>query len=111
MMMATPSTPSVRFPLRALVMLGLAFATGAALDVGTASAQDEDTTAGTDDGGQKVLYKKKTEIDFEGLDVSGELVKPSGMLLLDRKRANFNPLIKLRSDFNEEMSASVDEIK
>jgi hypothetical protein len=77
---------------------------------GTAFAQD-DTTPGTDDSGQKVLYKKKTEIDFEGLDVSGELVKPSGMLLLDRKRAAFNPLIKIRSDFNEEMAASVDEIK
>jgi|SRR5688572_23154503 hypothetical protein len=78
----------------------------------TAFAQDEEgTSAGTDDAGQKVLYKKKTEIDFEGLDVSGELVKPSGMLLLDRKRAAFNPLIKIRSDFNEEMSASVDEIK
>jgi hypothetical protein len=81
---------------------------------GTAFAQDttpSDTTAGTDDSGQKVLYKKKTEIDFEGLDVNGELVKPSGMLLLDRKRASFNPLIKIRSDFNEEMAASVDEIK
>ena len=78
---------------------------------GTAFAQDSETTAGTDDAGQKVLYKKKTEIDFEGLDVSGELVKPSGMLLLDRKRAAFNPLIKIRSDFNEEMAASVDEIK
>ena len=78
---------------------------------GPAFAQDADTTAGTDDAGQKVLYKKKTEIDFEGLDVNGELVKPSGMLLLDRKRASFNPLIKIRSDFNEEMAASVDEIK
>ena len=79
---------------------------------GMAFAQDStETTAGTDDSGQKVLYKKKTEIDFEGLDVNGELVKPSGMLLLDRKRASFNPLIKIRSDFNEEMAASVDEIK
>jgi hypothetical protein len=78
---------------------------------GAAFAQDDETTPGTDDAGQKVLYKKKTEIDFEGLDVSGELVKPSGMLLLDRKRAAFNPLIKIRSDFNEEMAASVDEIK
>ena len=67
----------------------------------TAFAQDD----------RKVVYKKKTEIDFEGLDVSGELVKPSGALLLDRKRASFNPLIKLRQDFNEEMAASVEEIK
>jgi len=67
-----------------------------------AFAQDEDRT---------VTYKKKTEIDFEGVDISGELVKPQGALLLDRKRASFNPLIKLRSDFNPEISTSVSEIK
>ena len=67
-----------------------------------AFAQDEDRT---------VTYKKKTEIDFEGVDISGELVKPQGALLLDRKRASFNPLIKLRADFNPEMSSSVSEIK
>jgi hypothetical protein len=67
-----------------------------------AQAQDED---------RKVIYKERTEIDFEGLDVAGELVKPQGALLLDRKKASFNPLIKLRSDFNDEMAQSVDEIK
>ena len=93
------------------LLFGVAIALSGTLS-GPAFAQDSsETTAGTDDAGQKVLYKKKTEIDFEGLDVSGELVKPSGMLLLDRKRAAFNPLIKIRSDFNEEMAASVDEIK
>ena len=59
----------------------------------------------------KVIYKAKTEIDFEGVEVDGELVKPQGALLLDRKRANFNPLIKLRTDFDEEMDKSVDEVK
>ncbi len=68
-----------------------------------AFAQDEDE--------RTVKYKERTEIDFEGLDVSGELVKPSGALLLDRKKASFNPLIRLRTDFNQEMAESVDEIK
>ena len=63
------------------------------------------------DSDVEVRYKEKTEIDFEGVDVEGQLVKPQGALLLDRKRASFNPLIKLRSDFNPEMSASVSEIK
>ncbi len=45
------------------------------------------------------------------MDVSGELQKPSGMLLLDRKKADFNPLIRLRENFNEEMKQSVDEVK
>ena len=71
-----------------------------------AFAQDD----GGDDGRQ-IKYKERTEIDFEGVDVSGELVKPQGALLLDRKRANFNPLIKLRQDFNEEMDQSVNQVK
>ena len=58
-----------------------------------------------------ITYKKRTEIDFEGVDISGELVKPQGALLLDRKRASFNPLIKIRSDFNPEIALSVTEIK
>lgn len=63
------------------------------------------------DNDREVRYKDKTEIDFEDLDVEGQLVKPQGALLLDRKRATFNPLIKLRTDFNPEMSQSVSEIK
>ena len=87
--------------LPAVVVLTLAALSGAAW------AQDEEEG----DGDRKVTYKSRTEIDFEGVEVAGELVKPSGALLLDRKRASFNPLIKLRTDFNEEMSESVDEVK
>jgi hypothetical protein len=72
---------------------------------GVALAQDEEAD------GRKVTYKQKTEIDFEGLDVSGELVKPNSALVLDRKKASFNPLIKLRTDFNAEMEQSIDEVK
>lgn len=60
---------------------------------------------------RKIEYKSRTEIDFEGVEVDGELVKPTGALLLDRKRADFNPLIKLREDFNEEMDQSVNQVK
>lgn len=74
---------------------------------GTAFAQDEEGG----EGAPKVIYKERTEVDFEGVEVAGELVKPQGALLLDRKRASFNPLIKLRADFNSEMSQSVDEVK
>jgi len=63
------------------------------------------------DGEREVKYKDRTVIDFEEVDVNGELVKPSGMLLLDRKKADFNPLIRLREHFNDEMKQSVDEVK
>ena len=59
----------------------------------------------------KVVYRQKTEIDFEAIEIEGQLVKPQGSLVLERKTASFNPLIKLRTDFNHEMSSSVEEIK
>ena len=58
-----------------------------------------------------MIYKERTEIDFEGVEIAGELVRPQGQLILDRQRAQFNPLIKLRTDFDDEMDKSVDEIK
>ncbi len=60
---------------------------------------------------RQIIYKEKTEIDFEGLEIDGELVKPQGSLLLERQSANFNPLIRLRTDFDQEMEDSVREIK
>ena len=59
----------------------------------------------------KVVYKQKTEIDFEGIELEGELVKPQGSLVLERQSASFNPLIRLRTDFDHEMSLSVQEVK
>jgi hypothetical protein len=64
-----------------------------------------------DDGEAKVVYKNKTEIDFEELEIEGVLQKPQSALVLERKKANFNPLIKLRTDWNPEIDQSVDEIK
>ena len=72
----------------------------------SAGAQDVD-----EDSGRSIKYKSRTEIDFEGVDVSGELVKPSGSLLLDRRKAKFNPLIQLRENFNPEMRESINEVK
>lgn len=93
---------SLKSTLHIVALLSLSFASTAAF------AQD-DEGGGEDD--RKVTYKAKTEIDFEGLDVSGELVKPAGSVVAETKRASFNPLIRLRLDFNQEMVESVDEIK
>ena len=70
---------------------------------GVAYANDEEEP--------KVVYKQKTEIDFDGVEVQGELVKPQGSLLLERKHAKFNPMIKLRTDFDDLMEDSIQEIK
>ena len=65
----------------------------------------------SDDGEVKVVYKNKTEIDFEELEIEGVLQKPQSALVLERKKASFNPLVKLRTDWNPEIDQSVDEIK
>ena len=67
--------------------------------------------AGDEDEDRKVVYKSKTEIDFEDLEVEGVLQKPQSALVLERKKASFNPLIKIRTDWNEEIAQSTDEIK
>jgi hypothetical protein len=64
-----------------------------------------------DEKGNRVVYRTKTEIDFEDLEIEGILQKPQSALVLERKKANFNPLIKLRTDWNDAIQESVDEIK
>jgi len=66
---------------------------------------------GQDEPEPQVVYKQKTEIDFEGLEIEGQLLKPHGAIVQERKGAAFNPLIQLRTDFNQEMKLSVSEIK
>jgi hypothetical protein len=60
---------------------------------------------------ERIIYKQRTEIDFEGVDIQGELVKPQGTLLLDRRAASFNPLIKLRENWNLEIKESIRIVK
>ena len=64
-----------------------------------------------DEPNPQVIYKQETEIDFEGMEIEGELLKPQGAIVQERKGATFNPLIHLRTDFNQEMSQSVTAIK
>ncbi len=86
--------------LRKFLILSLIF-----LSSDVAHAGDEE------ESDRKVVYKSKTEIDFEDLEIEGILQKPQSALVLERKKANFNPLIKLRTDWKDEMESSVDEIK
>ena len=60
---------------------------------------------------ERFVYKQRTEIDFDGVDIQGELVKPQGTLLLDRRAASFNPLIKLRENWNLEIKESIRMVK
>jgi len=72
-----------------------------------ATTQAQDKT----DKSREVIYKQRTEIDFDSVDVNGELIKPAGALVISRKRAQFNPLIKLRQDFNPEIKRTIRQVQ
>ena len=59
----------------------------------------------------KVVYKERTEIDFEAVDIEGTLKKPQGTLISESNRAMFNPLIRIREDWSKEMLDSLNDIQ
>ena len=60
----------------------------------------------------QITYTKQMTVDFEkGLEVDGQMIRPSGSTIRERTTAKFNPLVKLRVEFNQEMMNSANNIK
>lgn len=69
------------------------------------------TPAAAQDGpGDKVVYKKRTLVDFSDVSIQGELRKPEGDFYGSRKRTRFNKLIRVRPDFVPELKWSTDNL-
>jgi hypothetical protein len=75
--------------------------------VGPSSAFAAETIKQEED---KTVYKKKTVVDFNDVTLEGELTKPEGSYLVDKKKARFSSLIKLRDNFLPELQKSVDNL-
>ncbi len=88
--------------MKRVLLFALTALLGLAVAAPLAVAQDDEAN---------VQYKKKTEIDFDDVGVDGELKKPHGAYLLDKRQSSFNPLIRLKEDFNQEMVESVNQIR
>ena len=58
----------------------------------------------------KVIVRKHTTVDFDEVTVDGELKKPEGSYVLDRSRARFGSVIRLRDNFDAELRASADHL-
>ena len=58
----------------------------------------------------RVVYEKKTAVDFSDVNIEGELSKPEGSDIKNRKRTSFRSLIELRGHFRNEMRRSVDAL-
>ena len=83
---------------RALSLATLFFVTTA----GPALAQAEQ---------DKVIYKKVTEIDMTGIEVQATVEKPLGAVVNETRRPQFNPMIKLRKNFDAEVEQSVEVVR
>ena len=59
----------------------------------------------------KIIYKEKTEIDFEALDIEGTNKKPTLTNVTGADSVIFNSLIHPRQDFILEMEESLDDIR
>jgi hypothetical protein len=82
-----------------------------ALWAGPALAQESDKTeVKIIQEEDRTVYKKKTVIDFTDVAVEGELTKPEGSYVLNRKKTDFQSLIKVRDNFNPELQKSVDNL-
>ena len=58
----------------------------------------------------RVVYKKKEEINFDDVLIQGELKKPQGAYLLNRKKSDFSDMIQEREHFKKELMDSLDDI-
>lgn len=59
----------------------------------------------------KIIFKERTEIDFEAVDIEGRTKKPMQSLITEQTRAIFNPLVRIRKEWHLEMIESVDDIQ
>ena len=56
-----------------------------------------------------VVYAPVTEHVFDGVKVDGAVQRPSGIVVFERRQAQFNPLIVVRAHWRAEIAASVTE--
>jgi hypothetical protein len=83
----------------ALLSTSLAFS-------GVAFAQEDKVVTEAD----KTVFKKKTIIDFSDVTIQGELTKPEGSYVLNRKKTSFKSLLKIRANFLPELFNSTDNL-
>jgi len=67
-------------------------------------------SAGVASAGDKVVYKKRTVIDLSAAVIEGELTRPEGSYIVNRKVSRFSTLIQDRDNFIPELLSSHNEL-
>ena len=59
----------------------------------------------------EVVVPKETIIDFEGVDLKGDIVKPELQIIEEWAPSREGSLIRLRTSFQSELNESIDYVK
>ena len=54
-------------------------------------------------GKKKVVYEKETVLRFDGTTIEGNVLKPDGFYLLRKGPKQWQDLVKVRQNFNQEL--------
>jgi hypothetical protein len=55
---------------------------------------------------EKVVYERKTKLDFEEKSVDGQFLSPEGMAVKADKNLDFDSLLEPKKNFNKELQRS-----
>lgn len=58
-----------------------------------------------------IQYAQRTEVEFGEHAIEVGILRPPNALVLERKRAAFNPMIRLRTDFADLMDQDVAQVR
>ena len=56
-----------------------------------------------DDKGRRVVYKKKSEVDFDAMLLEGDIKNPNEFYFVHRPEEKFGSLVSKRKNFHKEM--------
>lgn len=60
---------------------------------------------------KKVQYRKTQDVNFDAMDVDGQVRNPDGAYVVQKRVIEFLPLYKVRKNFDENIKESVEYVK
>lgn len=60
---------------------------------------------------KKVEFRKTQDVNFDAVDVDGQVRNPDGAYVVQKRVIDFMPLYKVRRNFDENIKESVEYVK
>jgi hypothetical protein len=83
--------------------LGLLWATHRAHAEGAREATSSELSGTSNSKSPRVIYPERTELDFEGTQIQGEIRNPGEFYFVRRPEEKFDSLLKRRKNFHPQM--------